>query len=37
VGALLMAIGGGWMASSAMRRPSSAAEAVSVRAQPSVQ
>jgi hypothetical protein len=36
VGALLMAIGGGWMALSAMRRPSSA-EAVSVRAQPSVQ
>jgi hypothetical protein len=38
VGALLMAIGGGWMALSAMRRPSSsAADAVSVRAQPSVQ
>jgi hypothetical protein len=37
VGALLMAIGGGWMAYSAMRRPSSSAEAVSVRAQPSVQ
>jgi hypothetical protein len=37
VGALLMAIGGGWMALSAMRRPSSSAEAVSVRAQPSVQ
>jgi hypothetical protein len=37
VGALLMAIGGGWMALSAMRRPSSGAEAVSVRAQPSVQ
>ena len=36
VGALLMAIGGGWMALSAMRRPSTA-EAVSVRAQPSVQ
>jgi hypothetical protein len=36
VGALLMAIGGGWMALSAMRQPSSA-EAVSVRAQPSVQ
>jgi len=37
VGALLMAIGGGWMALSAMRQPSSGAEAVSVRAQPSVQ
>lgn len=37
VGALLMAIGGGWMALSAMRRPSSAVEAVSVRVQPSVQ
>jgi uncharacterized membrane protein len=38
VGALLMAIGGVWMAYSAMRRPSSsAAEAVGVRAQPSVQ
>jgi hypothetical protein len=36
VGALLMAIGGGWMAWSAMRRPYSA-EAVSVQAQPSVQ
>jgi hypothetical protein len=36
-GALLMAIGGGWMAYSAMRRPASAAEAVSVRAQPSAQ
>ena len=36
VGALLMAIGGGWMALSAMRRPSSA-EAVSIQAQPSVQ
>jgi hypothetical protein len=36
VGALLMAIGGGWMALSAMRRPTSAG-AVSVRAQPSVQ
>ena len=36
VGALLMAISGGWMALSAMRRPS-AAEAVSVQAQPSVQ
>jgi hypothetical protein len=36
-GALLMAIGGGWMALSAMRRPYSSAEAASVRAQPSVQ
>jgi len=36
VGALLMVIGGGWMALSAMRRPTSAG-AVSVRAQPSVQ
>ncbi len=36
LGALLMAIGGGWMAISAMRR-SSSAEAVGVRAQPSVQ
>ena len=36
VGALLMAIGGGWMALSAMRRPSSA-EAGNVRAQPSLQ
>jgi hypothetical protein len=36
VGALLMAIGGGWMVFSAMRRPTSAG-AMSVSAQPSVQ
>jgi hypothetical protein len=38
VGALLMAMGGGWMALSAMRRPSlSSSEPVGVQAQPSVQ
>jgi hypothetical protein len=36
VGAALLVVGGGWMAFSVLRRPSSA-QAVSVRAQPSVQ
>jgi hypothetical protein len=36
VGAALLVIGGGWMAFSVLRRPSSA-QAVSVQAQPSVQ
>jgi hypothetical protein len=36
VGAALLVMGGGWMAFSVLRRPSSA-QAVSVQAQPSVQ
>ena len=37
VGAMLLVIGGRWMAWSVLRRPSSSAQAVSVQAQPSVQ